>query len=390
MVIDVSRLVGRFLQKRLPTGVDRVDIEYLRVYGADAQALIRYHGRWLFCSLNDSQRMYEALIHSHFSRRWVIIGIVLKAYYLSFLYTPPKGSLLFNLSHSGLHQFAYEEKVQRYGLKLIVFIHDLIPITHPEYARPDGYVLHTRRIKTALSCAKGVIVNSQNTLENLTKYGQTHAMSLPPVVVAYLASAPLVFPKKVNDESLGTLLANTPYFVMLGTIEPRKNHWLILHIWRALTEEMGELTPRLVIIGHRGWECENIIDLLERCMAIRPYVMEIPRCSDEELVNYLRFSRALLFPSFVEGYGLPLAEALSLKVPVIASNLAVFYEIAGEIPEYIDCLDGVVWKDTIKNYTHADSMMRHNQILRMQSCILPTWDTHFRIVDTLIASIELI
>ncbi len=381
MVIDVSRLVGRFLQKRLPTGVDRVDIEYLRVYGADAQALIRYHGRWLFCSLNDSQRMYEALIHSHFSRRWVIIGIVLKAYYLSFLYTPPKGSLLFNLSHSGLHQFAYEEKVQRYGLKLIVFIHDLIPITHPEYARPDGYVLHTRRIKTALSCAKGVIVNSQNTLENLTKYGQTHAMSLPPVVVAYLASAPLVFPKKVNDESLGTLLANTPYFVMLGTIEPRKNHWLILHIWRALTEEMGELTPRLVIIGQRGWECENIVALLERCTSIHPYIIEKTKCSDKELSHYLTFAQALLFPSFVEGYGLPLVEALSLKTPVIASNLDVFREIAQDIPHYLEPLDGKGWEAMIREYMKPDSLQRATQITRMEQFQPTTWEEHFGCVN---------
>lgn len=374
MVIDVSRLVGRFLQGRLPTGVDRVDIEYLRVYGADAQALIRYHGRWIFCSLNDSQRIYDALIHRHFVRHWVIRTLILKAYYLSFWYTPSKGSLLLNLSHSGLHQLRYEEQVKRYGLQLVVFIHDLIPITHPEYARPDGYTLHTRRIETILRCAKGIIVNSHDTLLQLKRYARIHAVVMPPSVIAHLASPPLVCSEGQSNEKM-------PYFVMLGTIEPRKNHWLMLHIWRKMVEEMGDLTPRLVIIGQRGWECENIVDLLERCVAIRPYVMEIPRCSDEELVNYLRFSRALLFPSFVEGYGLPLAEALSLKTPVITSDLAVFREIAHDIPQYLEPLDGKGWEAMIREYMKPDSLQRAAQLMRMKTFKPTTWDDHFRCVN---------
>jgi glycosyltransferase involved in cell wall biosynthesis len=374
MVIDVTRLVGRFLQKRLPTGVDRVDIEYVRVYGADAQALIRYHGRWLFCSLNDSKRIYDALIHRRFASHWRIRFLILKAYYFSFWYTPPKDSLLFNLSHSGLHQSAYEEQVQRYGLRLIVFIHDLIPITHPEYGRLDGYPLHVRRIERVLRCAKGIIVNSNDTLMQLQSYAQRHVFVMPPSVTAHLASAPLFRSEDHKNEK-------SPYFVMLGTIEPRKNHWLILHIWRKMVEEMGELTPQLVIIGQRGWECENIVALLEQCASIHPYIIEKTKCSDEELSHYLTFAQALLFPSFVEGYGLPLAEALSLKTPVIASNLGVFREIAQDIPHYLEPLDGKGWEAMIREYMKPDSLQRAAQITRMEKFQPTTWEEHFGCVN---------
>jgi glycosyltransferase involved in cell wall biosynthesis len=143
----------------------------------------------------------------------------------------------------------------------------------------------------------------------------------------------------------------------------------------------------LVIIGQRGWECENVIDLLDRCDKLKNYVIEIPRCSDEMLSAYLHHTRALLFPSFVEGYGMPLAEALSMGIPVIASDLGVFREIAGEIPEYIDSLDGKKWKEMIIEYSGLNSSKRQNQIERIKKLELPTWEHHFHKVDSLITFI---
>lgn len=64
------------------------------------------------------------------------------------------------------------------------------------------------------------------------------------------------------------------YFVVLGTIEPRKNHLLLLQVWRQLIEELGLAAPRLVIIGQRGWECEQVVDLLDRCEVLRGVVLE--------------------------------------------------------------------------------------------------------------------
>src|SRR5436305_12196484 len=128
---------------------------------------------------------------------------------------------------------------------------------------------------------------------------------------------------------------------MLSTIEPRKNHWMILQVWRGLVELHGAAAPRLVIVGQRGWECENVLDLLERCESLRGFVLEKPACSDSELVTYLRHAQALLFPSLVEGYGLPLAEALSLGLPAIASDLPVVREIAADIPDHLEPLDAL-------------------------------------------------
>jgi glycosyltransferase involved in cell wall biosynthesis len=174
---------------------------------------------------------------------------------------------------------------------------------------------------------------------------------------------------------------------MLSTIEPRKNHWMILQVWRRLIERHGAAAPRLVVVGQRGWECENVLDLLERCESLRGFVLEKPVCSDSELVTYLRHAQALLFPSFVEGYGLPLVEALSLGVPAIASDLPVFREIATDIPEYLDPLDAIGWLRCIESFCQPDSPLRQSQLLKMSRFTPPAWAKHFETFEALVRQV---
>jgi len=174
---------------------------------------------------------------------------------------------------------------------------------------------------------------------------------------------------------------------MLGNIEPRKNHWMLLQLWRRLVDQRGAAAPRLVVIGQRAWECENVVDLLDRCEQLNGFVVEHAGCGDDELVNTLRRARALLYPSFVEGFGLPIAEALSLGVPVIASDLCVFREFAGDVPDYADPLDGLHWLELIEEYMRPDSALRAAQVARMPAFIAPTWAQHFERIDGLVADL---
>src|SRR5262249_44691063 len=144
---------------------------------------------------------------------------------------------------------------------------------------------------------------------------------------------------------------------------------------------------RLVIIGRRGWEYENAADMLERCRELKGVVVEYPRCGDDELAALVDHAQALLFPSFVEGYGIPLAEALTRGVPVIASDLPVFHEIAGAIPDYADPLDGPRWAELISNYADPGGALRQRQLQRMHAFTVPTWERHFAIVDAFIKEV---
>ena len=146
--------------------------------------------------------------------------------------------------------------------------------------------------------------------------------------------------------------------------------------------------PRLVIIGQRGWECENVVDLLERSELLHGFVFEFSRCNDADLATYLHHAQALLFPSFVEGYGMPLIEALAAGLPVIASDLKVFREFAADIPEYVDPLDPQRWLGLIREYASVTSLQRAAQIERMRTFQLPTWERHFELLESLLSRLD--
>lgn len=375
MLIDVTRLADRFLQNRLPTGVDRVSLQYLQHFMPRAHALIRFGGRWLELGRRDSQRVFAALLDGGTGGRSVIRQCVAQAYVLS--WRNQQCGVLFNTGHSGLDRVDYGLEVRRRGLKPVFFLHDLIPISHPEYCRPGEAERHHRRLETMLSVGCGLIMNSAVTRDELLAYAGERGVKVPPSAVGLLAPAKLPVPCRSRP------LAK-PYFVVLGTIEPRKNHLLLLHLWRHLIAEFGEAAPQLVVIGQRGWECEQVVDLLDRCAALKGFVTELPRCADRELATWLGHAQALLFPSFVEGFGMPLVEALMLGVPVIASDLPVFREVAGDIPHYLDPLDGPGWRQSVLAFMNPESPERSWQIDRMKAYAPPTWQQHFSVVEDLL------
>jgi len=175
-----------------------------------------------------------------------------------------------------------------------------------------------------------------------------------------------------------------PFFLTVGTIEPRKNHLVLLHAWRVLVEKLGPKAPKLIIVGRRGWENENVIDIIERCQTLGDHVLECNRLPDVHLRRLMKQARAVLFPSFAEGYGLPLFEAMALRVPVICSDLQAFRDIAGPAPRYLDPIDGLGWARAIEEYAKPDSEFRASQIRQLTGIKMPRWRDHFSIIDRII------
>ncbi len=373
-MIDVTGLVGRLVKGRPPTGSDRLCLTHIQRYAGNARAALHKGPLNMILPGRASRELFELLLRPPRNLLWRIAAM------LSWPERGYAGSLLLNFGHTGPEQPQYAGCLRRRRLRPVFMVHDVIPVTHPQYCRPGQQLLHTRRLDTVLRTATAVITNSRATLQALSKYAAGRGLPMPPATAAPIAGAVL------SPESDRRPLAE-PYFVMLGTIEPRKNHWMILQVWRRLIEQYGERAPRLVIVGQRGWECEQVLDLLERCDLLRRFARE-ETCSDARLVTYLRHAQALLFPSFTEGYGLPLVEALNLGVPVLASDLPVFREIADDIPEYLDPLDAIGWMKAIESFSEANCPLRSAQLHRMSSFAPPTWAKHFALLEQLLRKVE--
>jgi hypothetical protein len=105
------------------------------------------------------------------------------------------------------------------------------------------------------------------------------------------------------------------------------------------------------------------------------------------VARLLAGARALLFPSFAEGYGLPLAEALALGTPAICSDLPALREVGGAVPEFLDPLDGPGWREAVLHYAASPAPRRDAQLTRLAGWQAPSWADHFRAVDRLLAHV---
>jgi glycosyltransferase involved in cell wall biosynthesis len=290
----------------------------------------------------------------------------------------PPGYLL--VSHHHLEQQRAIARLKaRSGGKFVCLIHDLIPIRFPEYAKPGQNLAHLRRIESAVALADAVIVNSGITRDTLLPHLERTGRKTPVMVAPFGTHLPQL-PKLPEPEPP----PERPYFVYVSTIEARKNHLLLLNLWRDLTSEFGPEAPMLVLVGARGWESENVFDMLDRCPGVRTSVVEHTSLPDAEMVRLLRGARAVLLPSFAEGFGFPLLEGMALGAPALCSDLPALRDTGGGVPEYLHPLDGLGWRQAILDYAAPQSPRRAAQLERLKRWRPASWADHFAAVDALI------
>ena len=255
---------------------------------------------------------------------------------------PRAGDIYLNVSHSGLESPDLLAGLVDQGVAPVVMVHDLIPLTHPEFCGPGAADKHEGRVRGLLKYAALVLVNSSTTAEELGRYASQRSLRQPPIEVALLGLEDAFLQERADRTT------RRPYFITVGTIEARKNLAFLLTAWRRLAEEMGPKAPHLVLVGRRGWENEAVIDHLDRSSAVRKLVHEITDLTDEQVAALIRGARALLAPSLAEGFDLPVIEALTLGAPVIASDIPVHRELA-RAAQLVDPLDGLGWIEAIQS-----------------------------------------
>jgi glycosyltransferase involved in cell wall biosynthesis len=268
----------------------------------------------------------------------------------------------------------------------VFFVHDLLPLETPEYFKPRERPRHERRLRTLARRGRAAIVSTHVVREGLQRRLAALGRRDMPILAAPLP-ADLTFSARSSAES-PVAVARRPYFVICGTIEPRKNHLLLLHVWRDIAAELGDRAPKLVVIGERGWENEHVIDLLERCPGLRGHVIEASGLSTPSVKRLILGARALLMPSFAEGYGLPVVEALAAGVPVIASDIPVFREVGGGRLMMIDPTDGPKWREAICAFAAEDSRQRQELLARNRDLETPTWPSFFAAVEDFISDLK--
>ena len=385
LLLDASRLVWRRWSGTRATGIDRICLAWMEYYGPRAQAVITHPQGQAIMPMSTSQALFRLLAEPERARggtvrfRAALAALAIRRSGHLRDRLEGRGRFWLNPGHNGLDHPGLGQWVRRRDIRAVNLVHDLIPITHPQFCREGEAERHRRRMLAVLDTGAGVIANSAHTLETLGNFASAEHRALPSAAIAWPGTPVLPHVEPSSGAE--------PAFVILGTIEGRKNHALLLSLWRRMLDERGAAqVPRLMIVGRRGWRADEVFARLDR-REFGDRVAEVGPLGDRQLAETLAGARALLFPSFAEGYGIPLVEALAAGVPVIASDLPVFREIGQGVPELLSPVDAAAWSLAIADYARPDSARRREQLDRLASFQVPDWLGHFVKVDNFLADL---
>jgi glycosyltransferase involved in cell wall biosynthesis len=191
-------------------------------------------------------------------------------------------------------------------------------------------------------------------------------------------AAPLPITDTFIEAGLGQRpapLMDGPYFVVCGALEPRKNHVVVFTAWRALAAQFGDRTPTLFVVGSRGSLSGPISVELDALISAGFAVRWLDGLSTPGLIRLLQGARALLMPSLIEGFGLPVAEALALGTPALVSDIPAHREAGGTGATYLPPSDSAAWVDAISSMTFDDAAFAAAQT-RARATPVRSWPTY--------------
>lgn len=269
---------------------------------------------------------------------------------------------------------------RRPDIRPLFMLHDVIPLEMPEYVSPNAVKAHATMVDQTARYAAGLIVTTRTAQQAIEiELRRRGAKALP--TLALPLPVPSIFREPADPDPS---LAAIPYFVVCGAIELRKNHLLLLEVWKRLYRRHGPATPHLVIAGAKGWQGGLILDRLRRSGHVSDYIHVLHGLSTPALKRVISGARALLMPSFIEGFGLPVVEAAALGTPVVASDIPAHREVGHPATIYVDPIDGLGWESAITSFFTGEP----NRLAHSPGYASFTWSDYFASLSQFISRIE--
>lgn len=283
-----------------------------------------------------------------------------------------QGDTLLMLDANWAHYEAFTptfEAVHAARGRVVTVVYDLVPVLHPDVCAPEVSEHYSVWLRRAVETSDVLMCISRAVRDELQTYLDTHPIPRRPGQsldwfhlgsdvmpdssqtldgrdMAATEPSRLPTPSKARATLRAYLDGMQPVLLMVGTIEPRKRHALVLDTLEELWDN-DRHGARLLLLGRKGWDVDDLVARLQNHLKQSDRLLWIDDANDAEIAFAYRHASALLFPSLYEGYGLPVVEALQAGLPVIASDLAVLREIAGNAPRYVPVDDKAALKDAI-------------------------------------------
>lgn len=240
------------------------------------------------------------------------------------------------------------------GVQVWFVVYDLLPIQLPGFFEPQMEMLHRQWLEV-IGNFDGLLCISRSVADEAAAWMAVHGSErLRPLKIKWFhlganlsASAPTSGMPK-NGLKILTEIRQHPTFLMVGTVEPRKGHEFVVDAFEALWQS-GQVV-NLVIVGKQGWKVEALVERLRNNHYGPQRLIWLDEASDEYLEQLYEASTCLIAASYGEGYGLPLIEAAQHKLPILARDIPVFREVAGEYASYFSAETASELSSSILNW----------------------------------------
>lgn len=244
------------------------------------------------------------------------------------------------------------EGLSKRGVEIAFIVHDLLPVRTPHFFPPQSEFFFRKWLETITSVADRLLCVSRATACDLERWileNPTPNRSSPLKIAHFHLGADMQGASGVKKERKDRgCWRGKITFLMVGTIEPRKGHEAVLEAFELLWGEGLEVN--LVIVGKAGWMVDGLMERIKNHAQQNRNLFWLGACSDEVLEGLYRSSDALIAASQGEGFGLPLIEAAYYEIPIVARNIPVFREVAGEHAYYFDASSSRELADSLKGW----------------------------------------
>lgn len=239
------------------------------------------------------------------------------------------GDILFLCDASWSYRvWSATRRARKAGGRVVNVVYDLIPLRQPEYCTQLTTFALRGWLKRQLPLSDLVLCISSAVERDLQQYALETGLRLPPTAHFRLGCDPIVDRRGEVRPEIQTFVNGAPCFTCVGSFEPRKNHRLLLAAFERLWAT--GVDAHLLLIGRATQDHKAVVEQIESACRRDSRVKAVVDATDAEVAYAYSNSRALVFPSLAEGFGLPLVEARAWGCVVIASNLPVFMELADE------------------------------------------------------------
>lgn len=228
---------------------------------------------------------------------------------------------------------------EQMGIHYMSFCYDLIPVNHPEFLVPGYENKLNRHFVDMVWYSDHIFCISEFTQKELVHFAKAECAKEVNSSVCYLGSF-----QKYTAATRARTREHTPFCLSVSTIEPRKNHSLLLQVWDRLVRKHGdEAIPELIIVGKVGWQVNDMMTALRINSRLKNKVKIQENVDDAQLRDLYIESLFTLFPSFVEGWGLPIAESLSYGKVCVSSSTSSMPEVGQGLTILLSPYDNEGW-----------------------------------------------